>query len=172
MSAGQELLLLLLPAALLALQERRHVTDSSPPASLCMSPPRVYTYKNRSFNITDQRFSDRVHWNGSKNTEDLQDGSIFILNVTFNDSGTYLCEFNRTLKYLNFKYQTYNKKMIVMRVVPRRTRGLASILSEVMMYVSIIGLQVKEVCANFFQIPSSMSLSSPRDGHPVILFTR
>lgn len=84
---------------------------------------QVYTYENRRSNITDQRFFDRVHWNGSKNTEDLQDGSIFILNVTFNDSGTYLCTFNRTLKYLNFEFQTSNNKTVVMRVVSRRKDG-------------------------------------------------
>ncbi|XP_056261963.1 sodium channel, voltage-gated, type I, beta a [Pseudoliparis swirei] len=178
MSAVQELLLLLLPVALLALQATLCrgacvEVDSNTEAVAeegfklgCISCKRrgeveatafvkwsfrasteteftdVYTYENRRSNITDQRFFDRVHWNGSKNTEDLQDGSIFILNVTFNDSGTYLCTFNRTLKYLNFEFQTSKNKTVVMRVVSRLTRDLASSLSEVMMYVSIIGLQV------------------------------
>uniref|UniRef100_A0A8C3G217 Sodium channel regulatory subunit beta-3 n=1 Tax=Cyclopterus lumpus TaxID=8103 RepID=A0A8C3G217_CYCLU len=102
----------------------------------------LFIYQNGRADIIDSRFSDRLHWNGSKKTDDLQDGSILILNVTFNDSGTYMCTFNRTLKYLNYEFQTSNIKTFNMKVVPRLTRGLASILSEVMMYVSIIGLQV------------------------------
>ncbi|XP_068591334.1 sodium channel, voltage-gated, type I, beta a isoform X1 [Cebidichthys violaceus] len=102
----------------------------------------LYSYENRRADVTDSRFDDRLAWNGSKNTDDLQDGSIYILNVTFNDIGTYKCIFTRTLKYSNYEFQTYTNKTIVMKVVPKLTRGLASILSEVMMYVTIIGLQV------------------------------
>ncbi|KAM3613884.1 uncharacterized protein V6R79_006541 [Siganus canaliculatus] len=102
----------------------------------------MYSYESGIAEITDSRFYERLHWNGSKNTRDLQDGSIYILNVTFNDTGTYQCIFNRLLSYNNYEFQTNATKTIVMKVVPRLTRGLASILSEVMMYVSIIGLQL------------------------------
>uniref|UniRef100_A0AAZ1Y2F8 Sodium channel regulatory subunit beta-3 n=1 Tax=Oreochromis aureus TaxID=47969 RepID=A0AAZ1Y2F8_OREAU len=91
--------------------------------------------------IIDPRFYERLVWNGSKHTRDLQDGSIYILNVTYNDTGTYKCEFSRLLKYSNYDYQTAIEKNITINVVARLTRGMASILSEVMMYVSIIGLQ-------------------------------
>ncbi|KAM8735467.1 sodium channel, voltage-gated, type I, beta a [Acanthopagrus schlegelii] len=93
--------------------------------------------------VLDERFEDRLHWNGSKSTTDLQDGSIYILNVSLNDSGTYRCRFNRVLKYPNeYEYQTNTTKDVHIIVVRQLTRGLASILSEVMMYVSIIGLQL------------------------------
>uniref|UniRef100_A0AAQ4RG78 Sodium channel, voltage-gated, type I, beta a n=1 Tax=Gasterosteus aculeatus aculeatus TaxID=481459 RepID=A0AAQ4RG78_GASAC len=102
----------------------------------------LYSYVKGKPAISDPRFFDRLKWNGSNHTEDLQDGSIVILNVTFNDTGTYKCIFKRTLKYSNFEFQTSSNKTVVVKVVPKFTRGLASILSEVMMYVSIVGLQV------------------------------
>ncbi|XP_076135615.1 sodium channel, voltage-gated, type I, beta a [Alosa pseudoharengus] len=92
--------------------------------------------------IRDERFYGRLDWNGSKNTLDVQDGSIYILNVTFNDTGTYRCHFDRHLTFTNYDYHTNTTKFVVINVVPKATRGLASILSEVMMYVSIIGLQL------------------------------
>ncbi|KAM9353890.1 sodium channel, voltage-gated, type I, beta a [Symphorus nematophorus] len=102
----------------------------------------IYSYEYPSPEIIDYRFYERLDWNGSKKTKDLQDGSIYILNVTFNDTGTYRCTFSRVLIYPSYEYHTNTTKTIIMNVVPRLTRGLASILSEVMMYVSIIGLQL------------------------------
>uniref|UniRef100_A0A667WQV0 Sodium channel regulatory subunit beta-3 n=1 Tax=Myripristis murdjan TaxID=586833 RepID=A0A667WQV0_9TELE len=101
----------------------------------------IYSYEDEVGEITDERFTERLDWNGSKRTRDLQDGSIYILNVTYNDTGTYRCFFNRILTFSNYEYHTNASKTIFMNVVPRLTRGMASILSEVMMYVSIIGLQ-------------------------------
>ncbi|XP_068425941.1 sodium channel, voltage-gated, type I, beta a [Clinocottus analis] len=106
----------------------------------------LFMYENEMADVLDSRFYERLHWNGSKKTNDLQDGSIFILNVTFNDTGTYKCIFTRTLSYSsaysNYEFEKSTNKTINMKVVPQLTRGWASILSEVMMYVSIIGLQV------------------------------
>ncbi|XP_035528362.1 sodium channel, voltage-gated, type I, beta a isoform X1 [Morone saxatilis] len=102
----------------------------------------LYSYEDKIPEIIDPRFYERLDWNGSKKTNDLQDGSIYILNVTFNDTGTYKCIFHRTLVYTYYEFQTNISKTIIMNVVPKLTRGLASILSEVMMYVSIIGLQL------------------------------
>ncbi|XP_054875761.1 sodium channel subunit beta-1-like isoform X2 [Poeciliopsis prolifica] len=102
----------------------------------------LYEYEDKRGEILDPRFEERLDWNGSKSTEDLQDGSIYILNVTFNDTGTYNCTFRRTLMYTNYQHENSTTKMIHLHVVPNLTRGLASILSEVMMYVSIVGLQL------------------------------
>ncbi|XP_031723300.1 uncharacterized protein LOC116394386 isoform X1 [Anarrhichthys ocellatus] len=184
MSAVQELLLL--PLALLALQEvkvdnntrslvERHAEASVETARcrvrkkhlelqrLCAVEPAwrwtqtqrpwstkasnwaaspIYSYDNKRGDTNDPRFEGRLAWNGSKKTNDLQEGSIYILNVTFNDTGTYKCIFTRILEYSNFEHPANATKIIHMKVVPKLTRGLASILSEVMMYVTIIGLQV------------------------------
>ncbi|KAI1901937.1 hypothetical protein AGOR_G00039560 [Albula goreensis] len=102
----------------------------------------IYTYEDKNAMILDERFEDRVDWNGSKNTEDLQDASIYILNVTFNDTGTYRCLFNRILTYPFYEFSTKASKLVHLTVVAKATRGMASIVSEVMMYVSIIGLQL------------------------------
>uniref|UniRef100_A0AAQ4R3N6 Sodium channel regulatory subunit beta-1 n=1 Tax=Gasterosteus aculeatus aculeatus TaxID=481459 RepID=A0AAQ4R3N6_GASAC len=59
----------------------------------------LYSYVKGKPAISDPRFFDRLKWNGSNHTEDLQDGSIVILNVTFNDTGTYKCIFKRTLNH-------------------------------------------------------------------------
>ncbi|XP_020508181.1 sodium channel, voltage-gated, type I, beta a [Labrus bergylta] len=108
-------------------------------------PIPIYRYvdvENKEFLDSTLGFENRLEWRGSNNTKDLQDGSIYIHNVTFNDSGTYICTFYRTLKYNNYNFQTNRTKNIFLTVVPKLTRGLASILSEVMMYASIIGLQL------------------------------
>ncbi len=68
-------------------------------------------------NITDDRFEDRLAWNGSKNTNDVLDGSIFILNVTFNDTGIYRCFFSRTLVFPNYEYRTDAAKSVKINVV-------------------------------------------------------
>ncbi|KAL6462399.1 hypothetical protein MHYP_G00288210, partial [Metynnis hypsauchen] len=69
--------------------------------------------------VTDGRFTDRLDWNGSKKTLDLQDGSIFITNVTFNDTGTYRCYFDRTLTYDYYEFRTNTTKYISMNVVAK-----------------------------------------------------
>uniref|UniRef100_A0A3B4AFG3 Sodium channel regulatory subunit beta-1 n=1 Tax=Periophthalmus magnuspinnatus TaxID=409849 RepID=A0A3B4AFG3_9GOBI len=103
----------------------------------------IYSYNEDGGTVEHDHFMDRVDWNGSKRSMDIQDASIYLLNVTFNDSGTYRCFFNRILSYDNdFEYNTVVSKVVHLTVVAKATRGTASIVSEVMMYVSIIGLQV------------------------------
>ncbi|XP_028820426.1 sodium channel, voltage-gated, type I, beta b [Denticeps clupeoides] len=102
----------------------------------------IYNYDGENELIKDERFEDRLEWSGSKNTLDLQDASLHINNVTFNDSGIYRCLFNRVLSYEYYEYQTEASKLIHLNVLAKATRGTASIVSEVMMYVSIIGLQL------------------------------
>ncbi|XP_077071043.1 sodium channel, voltage-gated, type I, beta a isoform X2 [Siphateles boraxobius] len=102
----------------------------------------IFSYADMSSDILDERFDDRLAWNGSKKTDDVQDGSIYILNVTFNDTGTYRCFFDRILVFPYYEYHTNATKFITLNVVGHASRSMASILSEVMMYVSIIGLQL------------------------------
>lgn len=82
----------------------------------------LYYYKDKRGEIQDlQRFEDRLAWHGSKNTLDLQDGSIYIRNVTYNDTGTYRCVFLRTLIYSNnFEYEANASKTVHLHVVPKR----------------------------------------------------
>lgn len=102
----------------------------------------IYTYNEDGPTIEHDQFQDRLDWNGSKRSHDIQDGSIYLFNVTFNDTGTYRCYFYRTLFYENYEYSTTVDKLVHLSVVAKASRGTASIVSEVMMYVSIIGLQV------------------------------
>ncbi|KAM6899240.1 sodium channel, voltage-gated, type I, beta b [Xenentodon cancila] len=102
----------------------------------------IYNYNEDGPTIENDMFMDRIDWNGSKRSNDIQDASIYLLNVTFNDSGTYRCFFNRILSYKNYECNVVVDKVVHLTVVAKATRGTASIVSEVMMYVSIIGLQV------------------------------
>ncbi|KAL0962593.1 hypothetical protein UPYG_G00342200 [Umbra pygmaea] len=101
----------------------------------------IYEYDEEGPHIIDERFEERLDWNGSKRSMDIQDASIYLFNVTYNDSGTYSCKFTRLLTYTFYEYETSVTKVVHLTVVDKATRGTASIVSEVMMYVSIIGLQ-------------------------------
>lgn len=69
--------------------------------------------------IKDDRFEDRLEWFGSQNTIDIQDASIYITNVTFNDSGVYRCLFNRILNYDHYEYDTEVNKFVQLTVVAK-----------------------------------------------------
>lgn len=102
----------------------------------------IYRYIDESQEVLDERFEDRLVWNGSKKTEDLQDMSIFITNVTFNHSGEYICRVNRTLLFETYDYNINVTKFIHLNVVPKANRDTASIVSEIMMYVLIVVLTI------------------------------
>lgn len=84
-----------------------------------MSLFQFYSYKDATEEITDARFYGRLRWKGSNNTKDLQDGSVYINNVTFDDAGTYLCVFNRVLMYPIYRFKTNTSKSFVLTVVPQ-----------------------------------------------------
>uniref|UniRef100_A0A8D0G8V3 Sodium channel regulatory subunit beta-1 n=1 Tax=Sphenodon punctatus TaxID=8508 RepID=A0A8D0G8V3_SPHPU len=93
--------------------------------------------------VMDERFQELVVWNGSKNTRDLQDFSIFILNVTFQHAGEYHCSVNRTLTFAStFEHTVIVNKTIHVTVVEKANRDMASIVSEIMMYVLIVVLTI------------------------------
>lgn len=102
----------------------------------------IYKFDEEGAATIDERFEDRLDWNGSKANMDIQDASIYLFNVTYNDSGIYKCQFNRILTYDFYEFSTTVTKEVHLTVVPKATRSTASIVSEVMMYVAIIGLQV------------------------------
>uniref|UniRef100_A0A3P9PR86 Sodium channel regulatory subunit beta-3 n=1 Tax=Poecilia reticulata TaxID=8081 RepID=A0A3P9PR86_POERE len=96
----------------------------------------LYEYEEKRGSVLDPRFEERLDWNGSKNTEDLQDGSIYILNVTFNDTGTYECTFRRTLIYTNYNFENSTTKQIRLRVVPKRKNR--DILVQILVQIQIL----------------------------------
>lgn len=59
------------------------------------------------------RWKGRLKWNGS---QDLQDLSIRILNVTYNDSGTYECEVLRKYEFDFFTPTSSKTRTIELKV--------------------------------------------------------
>ncbi|XP_040183096.1 sodium channel subunit beta-1 [Rana temporaria] len=92
--------------------------------------------------ILDQRFEGRLKWNGSAHSEDLQDMSVVITNVTHEHQGEYMCRVNRTLTFDSHDYNTNVTKFIQVVVVDKANRDTASIVSEIMMYVLIVVLTI------------------------------
>lgn len=72
--------------------------------------------------IENEQFYERVDWKGSKRSNDIQDASIYLLNVTFNDSGTYQCFFNRILTYERYRYKDLIGKVVHLTVVGKGER--------------------------------------------------
>lgn len=78
-----------------------------------------YSYDTR-LEVVDSRFQNLVVWNGTKKVRDLQDVSIFILNVTYDHAGEYLCFVNRTLMFPNdYIHNIKVNKTIILRVVDK-----------------------------------------------------
>ncbi|CAL8261834.1 unnamed protein product [Boreogadus saida] len=102
---------------------------------------QIYSFRDKDITMGPQ-FDKRLTWKGSENSTDLQDGSIVLHNVTTNDTGHYRCEITRNLTIHSYRIPTYSQKNFTLTVVEKPTRPDASIVSEVMMYVSIIGLQL------------------------------
>ncbi|XP_078002486.1 sodium channel regulatory subunit beta-1 isoform X3 [Phascolarctos cinereus] len=119
---------------------------------------KILRYENEMLQLEeDERFEGRVVWNGSRGSKDLQDLSIFITNVTYNHSGDYECHVYRLLFFENYEYNTSVVKKIHLEVVekvphtigpsncpylPVANRDMASIVSEIMMYVLIVVLTI------------------------------
>lgn len=80
---------------------------------------QFYSYNDSTEETIDAHFYGRLGWNGSKNTKDLQDGSIYINTVTFNDTGTYMCMFQRILLYPSYRFETNINKSFILNVVPQ-----------------------------------------------------
>uniref|UniRef100_A0A6I8PU75 Sodium channel regulatory subunit beta-1 n=1 Tax=Xenopus tropicalis TaxID=8364 RepID=A0A6I8PU75_XENTR len=102
----------------------------------------IYYYQKDAPDIKDERYSGRLLWSGSNHTEDLQDVSIQITNVTEEDEGEYMCKVNRTLEFENHYYNINVSKFVQVTVVPKANRDVASIVSEIMMYVLIVVLTI------------------------------
>ncbi|XP_040287008.1 sodium channel subunit beta-3 [Bufo bufo] len=77
-------------------------------------------------------FKGRLQWIGSK---DLQDVSIILHNVTFTDSGRFICNVNRTLHFEAHQHSTMSNVEIDLIVSEIQKEDFTSVLSEIMMYI-------------------------------------
>ncbi|XP_060756999.1 sodium channel subunit beta-1 [Neoarius graeffei] len=102
----------------------------------------IFHYDYPTSTILHEDFESRLEWRGTKGTADLQIGAIYIRNVTFNDTGTYTCTFERTL-FLQFSTEHVTiKKTVELTVLAHAKRNVTALVSEIMMYIIIIVLQL------------------------------
>lgn len=102
----------------------------------------VFHYEHPHPTILHEAFEDRLQWHGTQGTQDVQIGAINLLNVTFNDTGTFRCTFQRVLFLpLDNEYVTVQKE-VQLSVVAVANRELTAVISEIMMYVLIVVLQL------------------------------
>ncbi|GAA6080473.1 sodium channel subunit beta-1 isoform X1 [Tachysurus ichikawai] len=102
----------------------------------------IFHYDYPTSTILHEDFKSRLEWSGTKGTADLQIGAIYIQNVTFNDTGTYTCTFERTLFLLLHNEHVIIKKTVELNVLAEASRELTAVISEIMMYVIIVFLQL------------------------------
>ncbi|XP_047450805.1 sodium channel subunit beta-3 isoform X2 [Mugil cephalus] len=97
----------------------------------------IYKYEDNVAEEVDGPFKGRLTWNGS---QDLQEMSIRIKNVTFNDSGLYECHVRRDFEFGFFSPSFSIIKNITLNVKKKATADPTAIYSEIMMYVLLVFL--------------------------------
>ncbi|XP_072515871.1 sodium channel regulatory subunit beta-1 [Salminus brasiliensis] len=102
----------------------------------------IFHYEHPLSTIMDDHFEERLEWQGTEGSADVQIGAIFIHNVTFNDTGTYECVFQRTLFLPVGEHKVVIQRTVELTVVPEANRELTAVISEIMMYVVIVFLQL------------------------------
>ncbi|XP_040551113.1 sodium channel subunit beta-1 [Gallus gallus] len=83
-------------------------------------------------------FEGLLFWNGSRGTRDIQDLSVRLSNVGRSHAGLYVCCLRRNLTFEGYTYSLARNKSVKLAVVESERRDLASIVSEVLMYVLIV----------------------------------
>lgn len=78
-----------------------------------LSSSQIYKYEDDVPEEVDGPFKGRLTWNGS---QDLQEMSIRIKNVTFNDSGLYECHVLREFEFGFFSPTFFTIKNITLNV--------------------------------------------------------
>lgn len=81
---------------------------------------QIYRFEDHSLTEMEGPFKGRLFWNGS---QDLQDLSIRILNVTYNDSGVYECHVFRRFEFNFFTPSVLITKDIKLRVKEKGATG-------------------------------------------------
>uniref|UniRef100_A0A8C6TAN3 Sodium channel regulatory subunit beta-3 n=1 Tax=Neogobius melanostomus TaxID=47308 RepID=A0A8C6TAN3_9GOBI len=101
------------------------------------SRTHILKYANDSCTELDSAFNRRLLWNGS---QDLQDLSIWITNVTYSDSGIYQCIVKREFQFSYFSHSISNMKNITLTVIEKASGDPTTLYSEIMMYVLLVFL--------------------------------
>ncbi|XP_041843915.1 sodium channel subunit beta-1 [Melanotaenia boesemani] len=101
----------------------------------------IFHYDHPTAETLHEDFVDRLQWHGTLD-RDIQTGTIYIYNVTFNDTGTYRCTFHRTLFLSPSDQLVVVEKEVELTVVAVANRELTSVIAEIMMYVLIVVLQL------------------------------
>ncbi|XP_058504697.1 sodium channel subunit beta-1 [Solea solea] len=101
----------------------------------------IFHYDHPSAEILHEDFSGRVEWHGTQNS-DIQTGAVYIQNLTLNDTGTYRCTFHRTLFLSPYDGHVTLEKEVELTVVAIGNREITAVISEIMMYVLIVVLQL------------------------------
>nr|XP_033770689.1 sodium channel subunit beta-1 isoform X2 [Geotrypetes seraphini] len=83
----------------------------------------IFQYISQVASIHDERFTERLAWSGTNHTNDIQDMSITITNVTFNHTGDYKCTVNRTLHFEAHEFLINVTKYVHLTVVEKGDGG-------------------------------------------------
>lgn len=95
---------------------------------------QIFRYAHPNAEILHEDFSDRLEWQGTQ-SKDVQIGAIYIVNVTFNDTGLYRCTFHRTLFLaLADEHVTVEKEVELSVVAVGNVRGGSSCRDTNSMY--------------------------------------
>ncbi|KAM4627536.1 sodium channel regulatory subunit beta-3 [Polymixia lowei] len=100
-------------------------------------PISIFQYRNGQALGVEGPWKKRLAWIGST---DLQDVSISITNVTYNDNGTYRCEVFRQFAFDYFTPSVTKTKDIHLKVKEKASQDATAVYSEVMMYVLLVFL--------------------------------
>lgn len=101
----------------------------------------IFHYDHPTAFLLHEDFEGRLQWQGTLN-KDVQIGAVYIQNVTFNDTGTYRCTFHRTLLLPLQPENVVVEKEVELTVVAVASRELTAVVSEIVMYVLIVVLQL------------------------------
>uniref|UniRef100_A0A8D2ZT63 Sodium channel regulatory subunit beta-3 n=1 Tax=Scophthalmus maximus TaxID=52904 RepID=A0A8D2ZT63_SCOMX len=101
----------------------------------------IFHYDHPSAEILHEDFSKRLEWHGTR-SGDIQTGAVYVHNVSVNDTGTYRCTFHRTLFLAMADEHVTVEKEVELSVVAVANRPLTAVISEIMMYVLIVVLQL------------------------------
>ncbi|XP_029959497.1 sodium channel subunit beta-1 isoform X2 [Salarias fasciatus] len=101
----------------------------------------IFHYDHPTADVLHPDFGGRLEWRGTPG-RDVQVGAVFLHNVTKDDSGTYRCTFQRTLLLPQGHQHVRVEKEVELSVVAVANRELTAVVSEIMMYVLIVFLQL------------------------------